>query len=105
MQATRHPPTRNELWLRCDNAREPVLRLYHRQPGHEPVAGKIYVLAASLSRESKAAVIKLRQKLVYSYPDTLFLLAGTGRLWLKGTRRQLENAQQLLAIEGITTQI
>lgn len=68
-------------------------------------AGKTYVLAPAFTRESRTAVITLRQKLAYSYPDTLFLLAGAGRLWLKGIRRQLEDARQLLASEGITTQI
>ncbi len=68
-------------------------------------AGKTYVLAPSFTRENRTAVINLRQKLAYSYPDTLFLLKGAGRLWFKGIRRQLEDTRQLLATEGITTQI
>ncbi|WP_434728637.1 hypothetical protein [Pseudomonas soli] len=77
----------------------------HDKDDLEAAAGKTYVLAPSFSGDSKTAVIKLRQKLAYSYPHTLFLLAGAGRLWLKGIRRQLEHAQQILAIEGIATQI
>ena len=68
-------------------------------------AGNSYVLGPSFSSENKAAVINLRQKLAYSYPDSLALLSGTGRQWLTGKRRYLEDAQRLLTTEGIATDI
>ncbi|MGR2707945.1 hypothetical protein B7453_08430 [Pseudomonas sp. IB20] len=68
-------------------------------------AGKCYVLVPVFSRESKEAVINLRQKLQCSYPQSFALLSSTGRRWLTGTRRYLEHAQRLLAIEGIATGI
>lgn len=68
-------------------------------------AGHSYVLGPSFSRENKAAVINLRQKLACSYPDSLALLSGTGRQWLTGKRRYLEDAQRLLTFEGIATDI
>lgn len=68
-------------------------------------AGKSYVLEPSFSSESKAEVINLRQKLSCSYPDSFALLLGVGRQWLTGTRRHLEDAQRLLAIESIATDI
>lgn len=68
-------------------------------------AGRNYILEPSFSRESKDAVINLRKKLACSYPDTFALLTGTGRQWLTGKRRYLEEVQRLLASEGISTSI
>lgn len=67
--------------------------------------GRNYILEPSFSRESKGAVINLRKKLACSYPDTLALLTGTGRQWLTGKRRYIEEVQRLLASEGIETRI
>ncbi|QEI05675.1 hypothetical protein FXN63_07345 [Pigmentiphaga aceris] len=71
----------------------------------EAAASKSYVLEPSFSKESKAEVINLRQKLASSYTDTFALLLGAGRHWLTGKRRHLEHAQRLLAIEGIASEI
>ena len=68
-------------------------------------AGRSYILGPSFSSESKDAVVNLRKKLACSYPDTLALLMGTGRRWLTGKRRYLEEVQRLLASEGIATSI
>lgn len=68
-------------------------------------AGRSYVLEPSFPRESKAAVINLRQKLACSYQDSFALLSGTDRQWLTGQRRYLEEVQRLLATEGIATSI
>ncbi|MCW2291798.1 hypothetical protein M2262_001848 [Pseudomonas sp. BIGb0408] len=71
----------------------------------QAAAGNSYVLCPAFSREDKAAVINLRRKLSCSYPDSFVLLSSTGRHWLTGIRRYLEDAQRMLAGEGITTTI
>ncbi|MET3453524.1 MULTISPECIES: hypothetical protein [Pseudomonas] len=68
-------------------------------------AGESYVLMPAFSRESKAALINLRQKLECSYPDSFSLLSVAGRRWFTGKRRHLEDVQRLLNIEGIATDI
>ncbi|MGE8358891.1 hypothetical protein [Pseudomonas sp.] len=68
-------------------------------------AGRHYVLVPSFTRDDKAALINLRQKLACSYPDSFALLAETGRQWLTGKRRYLADCQRVLATEGIATAI
>lgn len=71
----------------------------------QAAAGKSYVLCPAFSRADKPAVLNLRRKLACSYPDSFALLSDEGRQWLTGTRRYLEDAQRLLALEGIETTI
>ena len=67
--------------------------------------GNSYVLCPTFSREDKAQVITLRQTLSCSYPESFELLSVTGRQWLTGIYRHLEEARCLLAEEGIATGI
>ncbi|WP_256667607.1 hypothetical protein [Pseudomonas sp. Fl5BN2] len=68
-------------------------------------AGRPYVLAPTFGRDNQPAMINLRQKLACSYPEVIALLSEEQRHWLTGTRRQLQEAQQLLASQGIATAI
>ncbi|WP_256680040.1 hypothetical protein [Pseudomonas sp. Marseille-P9899] len=68
-------------------------------------SGNQYVLTPAIDRGDKPALINLRRKLQCTYPQTLALLTGKQRLWLTGKRRYLEDAQQLLLKQDITTQI
>ncbi|WMJ02620.1 hypothetical protein RBU55_13960 [Pseudomonas chlororaphis subsp. aurantiaca] len=70
----------------------------------QAAAGNLYVLTPAFARDDKPALINLRQKLACSYPETLKLL-GEQRQWLTGKRRQLQEAQRLLASQGIATSI
>lgn len=67
-------------------------------------AGRLYVLTPTFGRDNKPELINLRRKLECSYPQALMLISEQ-RQWLTGPRRYLECAQQLLADQGIFTQI
>lgn len=71
----------------------------------EAAARNKYVLTPAIDRGDKPALINLRQKLQCTYPQTLALLTGKQRHWLTGKRRFLEDAQQLLLEQAITTHI
>ncbi|HCT04663.1 MAG TPA: hypothetical protein DIW86_04780 [Pseudomonas sp.] len=71
----------------------------------QAAAGNSYVLCPTFSRVDKALVIKLRQTLSCSYTESFALLSVTGRQWLTGIHRHLEEAKCLLAEEGIATDI
>ncbi len=68
-------------------------------------AGNLYVLTPAFARDDKPAMVNLRQKLACTYPEVQTLLSGEQRQWLTGTRRHLQDAQRLLADQGIATHI
>jgi hypothetical protein len=71
----------------------------------EAASGNKYVLTPAIDRSDKPALVNLRRKLQFTYPQTLALLTGKQRHWLTGKRRLLEDAQRLLFEQGIATQI
>nr|BFD41255.1 hypothetical protein FFPRI1PSEUD_27540 [Pseudomonas sp. FFPRI_1] len=68
-------------------------------------AGSVYVLAPAFGRDDKPALINLRRKLACTYPQALALLSGEQAHWLTASRRRLQEAQRLLASQGIATRI
>ena len=71
----------------------------------EAAVGNHYVLIPAFDRHDKQALINLRRKLQFSYPQVMGLLTGDQRLWLTGAGRQLRNARRLLLCQGINTHV